>query len=130
MQWPTTLVALLDRVEQDHEILALLGGPHVYHLPDRREYHIPMIAYTVIYSRETEVYEPFLIQWDVIAPANQIHALHARLRRLVSSDSPRLVGGHPLRMLYEDGRIHAPPEPGIRRHSFDVRYEPVRQRRY
>lgn len=128
MRWPETLVDLLDRVEQDAPLMALLEGDHLYHVPDIREYRIPMVGYTVITFDEAEVFEPFQVQWDVIAPPDKVMQIHSRLRQLVTSDAPRRVGGHQLRMLFQGGRTHPQPEIGVQRHSFDVRYEPLRSR--
>lgn len=126
MKWPSVLTGLLDKVENDPQILSLLGGPHLYHTPDRREYHVPMIGYTVINTRETEVYESFYIQWDVIAPPNKIMQLHDRLKHLVSADTPRKN----ITMTFQDAQIHEPPLDGVHRHSLDVLYEIARDRRY
>lgn len=128
MRWHLALAALLARVSEDADLRALLGGDHVYHTPDIREYRVPMVGYTVLYFAEDEVYEPFLVQWDVIAPPHLVMQIHARLRHLVSADTAREVGGMPLRMLFEDGRVHEQPQIGVQRHSFDVRYEPLRER--
>lgn len=128
MRWPAVLAALLDHVEVDAELVALLSGAHVYHAPDIREYHVPMIGYTVLFFDEDEVFEQFAVQWDVIASPDRVHAIAARLKRLVSAGTPRTVGGMQLRMLFEGGRAHPQPAIGVQRLSFDVRYEPLRSK--
>jgi hypothetical protein len=128
MRWPDALAALLDHVEADADLVALLGGPHVYHTPDIREYHVPMVGYTVLFFDEAEVYEPFAVQWDVVASPDRVHAIAARLKRRVSAGTPRTVGGMQLRMLFEGGRTHEQPQIGVQRLSFDVRYEPLRSK--
>jgi hypothetical protein len=121
---------LLDYVEADAELVALLGGPHVYQTSDIREYREPSIGYTVLHFGEEEVFEPFVVQWDVFAPSGQETKIAARLRKLVTADTPRTIGGMRLRMLFEGGRPHAQPKIGVQHISFDVRYEPLRERYY
>lgn len=128
MRWPAALEALLDHIEADAELVRLLDGRHVYHTPDIREYRSPMVGYTVLFFGEEEVFEPFTVQWDVVAPPELVMKITARLRRLVSADAEREVGGVRLRMLFEGGRPHEQPAIGVQRHSFDVRYEPLRER--
>jgi hypothetical protein len=130
MRWEAALEALLARVGSDPRILEILGGAHVHHEADIREYRVPSVVYSVIHFGEDEVFEPLLVQWGAIAPTSQIAALRNRLRRLVTAPTERTVGGVWMTMEFQDGsgRVHRPPAIGVQHHSFDARYQPLRQR--
>jgi len=128
MMWPQVLTGLLDRVEHDAELVAILGGERVYHLPDIREYVIPMVGYTVVTYDLGEVFEIFTIQWDIVAPTQILFQAHDRLLDLAVADTPREIGGYRVRMIFEGGRTHPQPQIGVQRNSFDVRYEVMRER--
>lgn len=129
MIWPDALQALLDRLNADTELLNLLGGePHIYQSTDARAGRVPSIGFTVIWDREEEVTAPFEVQWDVFAPHASAVALERRLRKLVKADTPRVIGGVWMWMLFQDARGHGHPDAGVRHRSFDVRYEPIRPR--
>jgi hypothetical protein len=130
VRWHDALKAVLDRAAADPGITGLLGGEHIYQLADVRAVRIPSLTYSVLYLSEAEVFEPFGLQWGCFARTEDVHALQAAARRVLTSDHQVEVGGMQLFMLFEGGRVHEQPAPGVQHHSFDVRYEPLRSRYY
>lgn len=129
MRWPDALEALLARVIGDPELLATLGGPHIYRAGEYREIRIPSVQYTVITATLAETMEPLLTQWDIFAASvGQLVAIERRLRQLLHWVGWREVGGVVIGSEYVESRDHPPPDPGRWHRSIDFRHQPVRNR--
>jgi hypothetical protein len=128
MTWVELLEALFATVLADEEILEILGGPHLFELSEEREIQVPSIGYTLVFDGEEEIVNPVLVQWSLFGDPDTLIALEERLRQLVTARAPREIGGVLMRMMYDGGRSHPSPQPGVRYRSFDVRYESARRR--
>ncbi|HEY8504974.1 MAG TPA: hypothetical protein VIL46_10355 [Gemmataceae bacterium] len=129
MTWDAAISALLAELQADAELIALLGGPHIYRSSEIRELRVPSVTYTIVSAPPTETTLSILTQWDVFAGSlDQLVAIERRLRRLLHWVGWRDVGGVSMSSVYVDSRDHRPPGPGRWHRSLDFRHEPVRSR--
>jgi len=129
VRWDAALAALIRIVENDAELLGLLGGPYIYRSREVREIRIPSVAYTIIAATLTETTEPILTQWDIFAASmDDVVGIERRLRRLLHWVGWRDIDGVMLSSVYEASRDHPPPGPGRWHRSLDFRHQPVRER--
>lgn len=125
MKWPEVVTALVTALEADAELLATLGGsPRIYPSDDPHAGALPSVAYTLITDTEAENFEDVRLQWDVFGTADEVVTIERRLRALVASRSPGVIGGLAMFAVFLSGRSLPAPEPGTAHRSFDVLYSP------
>jgi hypothetical protein len=129
VKWAETIEILLARVSADPEMLAALGGDHVYRAGEHSEPRVPGVYYTIISSGFVEVFEPMETQWDVFVRSPEVLVtVERRLRKLLHWPGWRLIEGTQVSSLYEEGRDHPEPEFDVLHRSLDFTHSPVRYR--
>ena len=131
MKWPSVVKDAVAALHLDGQLVAALGGEHVYPSQASRPVRIPSVEWTLVDNREDEVMEGVLVQFDYWAPSMAAAvAIEARIRAVLGSDVRRVFRGTEMATLYRDSRTHQYPEPGIVHRSLDFYFEPVRARKH
>jgi hypothetical protein len=131
-RWPDFIAALVARARSDVDLVAFLGGEHIYKTVDLHAKRARGLGYQRITDPRREITEEPLVQWDMTAEPGEITVLERHARRVLTSDVPvrLIVGGADLvvHMEFDDAREHARPSDGLAHHSIDVRYRVPRLR--
>lgn len=122
--------AVIAHLRADPELMQALGSAErIRRSRDMAQVDTPLLTYSLIDDGYSENTTRVLTQWDIWARGlSQAFVLEARLKALLHSDLPVVVGGVGMWMLYQGGRDHADPEPDIVHRSFDFLFQPIRER--
>jgi hypothetical protein len=128
VRWDQLLPPWIALLEDDGELVASLGGSHIYPAQASRAVVIPSIEYQMISDREAELFGTIALQVDYwargIAKAGEIER---RLRTLLHHDVAFVLGGERLWSRYVDSRtLSYPADPGVLHRALDFEIEAAR----
>lgn len=128
MRWPDVVTALLDTLEADAALSAIIGTA-IYRSDDHRDFRVPSMEYTIISDVEEERFNPIRIQWDVFVRTDaHLIVCETRLRALMHHDLPTEIGGVKMWSQYAARQETQGLGDGIRGSSTDFVYTPIRSR--
>jgi hypothetical protein len=135
MMWDIVIPAWVALLEQDADLVAALGGPHIYPAQAARAVRIPSVEWVIVSDRESELFNPVMVQVDIWARGVAAAAvIERRIRALTHRDVSRELvldeyEGLRLWTRYIDSRTHEyRADPGVVHKSIDIQFEPVRAR--
>ena len=128
MKWDFVVEFWLARLYADAELMAFLGGEHIYPAGPKRPVVVPSVEYVMLDDREGEWLNPIGIQVDYWARGmKKAQEIERRLRLLTHQDYGQELGGERLWMNYTDSRtIEYPNDPGVVHRALDFTIETVR----
>jgi hypothetical protein len=87
--WNRCVEASLTVLQNDSEMMALLGGKHIYRSRSRASIQIPGVYYSVVGNSLNENYSPVTLQWDIFGrSAQEVSDIEVRLFKLLHSEYP------------------------------------------
>jgi hypothetical protein len=128
MQWDAVMTALSDTLLADEDLVAALGGPHVYDAQSSRPSRVPSVETSMNGDLESEVFNPIAVQFDFWARGRPtIAAIESRLR-LLCQDVAQELDGIPCSIRYVDATdIAYPADPGVLHRAVQIEIEVIRQ---
>ena len=94
MRWAEAIFAVLAHLKADADLVAFLGGPHVYRATTERNATRRAVEYTVIANVRREQFERVPVQFDCRAESyTAALAIEDRLRTLLDHNLPVTIGG-------------------------------------
>lgn len=128
MRWVDALDAALAVLTADTELLAALGGAHVYRMGASREPRMPSVEWFVVSTAPGESTQVLRTQWDLWAPSMaSALMIETRLRALLDHRRIATLGGVQMWVRLEDARDLPDPEPGVIHRLLEFVFEPVRE---
>ena len=123
MRWDVALDAITARVKADAQLCTALGGPRIRETADGKP-EFPSVTHMIVSGPLRENTERIVMQWDLWARAEETaRTIERRLRALLHSDLPEMVGAVPMWLQLIDRRDHEDPEPGTVHRSLDFAFE-------
>lgn len=130
MMWHRVVPPWLVLLNTDAALTAALGGQHIYPAQAARPVRVPSVEWLLIFDREEELFNPFLVQVDYWASGvPQAATIEGRIRAITHRDTARTIGGFRLWTRYIDSRSHDYPAlAGVVHRSLDFEFRPLRQK--
>jgi hypothetical protein len=128
MHWDAILPALSETLLADEELVAALGGPHVYDAQSSKAIRVPSVESMMIDDRETENWNPIGIQFDFWARGRStIAAIESRIR-LLCQDVAQELDGIPCSISFVSATdLSYPADPGVLHRAVQIEIEVIRQ---
>jgi hypothetical protein len=128
--WDKVLPAWVALLQADAELMAALGGAHIYPAQAATAVRIPSVEWLIVNDRETELFNEITVQVDFWARGTgRAATIESRLRMLTHRDTSRELGGMRMWTRYLTSRTHQyNAEPGVTHRSLDFLFEPLREK--
>lgn len=128
MKWDYVAEYWIARLLADDPLRSVMGyDAFVYDSDAPRKERVPSIEYTILGDRETENFNPILVQVDLfLRGAKKAAQAERRVRTLTHNDAWQQLGSEWLSMRYLDRRSINYPEPGVKHTALDFLWEPVK----
>jgi hypothetical protein len=125
------LEGVLPILNGDAQLIAALGGNHIYTAQSVRPVRVPSVEWIIVGDFVEEVFNPITLQLDYWAKGpGPAATIEERLRTLLHRETRRTFGGMDMSTLYEDSHTPDSPHPGVIHRTLRFRFEPVRVRHY
>jgi hypothetical protein len=140
MMWDIVIPAWIALLEQDADLTAALGVDAdgdipIYAATAGRKIRVPSVEWVIVSDRETELFNPVMVQVDFwVRGVAAAAVIERRMRALTHRDVSRELAldeyeGLRLWTRYIDSRTHEyRADPGVVHKSIDIQFEPVRAR--
>jgi hypothetical protein len=129
MRWPNLMLqGVLPILTGDAQLLAALGGSHIYTAQSVRPVRVPSVEWIIVGDFSEEVFNPLTLQLDfwAVGPA-QAAVIEGRLRALLHRETRRLIGGISTTVRLDEAMTLQHPSPGVVARSLRFNMDPVRQ---
>lgn len=128
MRWDFAITEWRSHLVDDAELVALLGGRHIYPASSARQVRIPSVDYRIITDTIDENFNDLTVQVDLWAEGPRVAGLiERRIRMLTHKDVYQVLGNERWLLQYEDGRtLDFPSDPGVIHRALDFRFSLLR----
>lgn len=126
--WDLVLESCVSLLQTDQQLIALLGGPHIYRGKSLPQIQTPGVFWTIIANTLGENYAPVSIQWDIFAnDTDAVSKIELRIYRLMHSDLPVTFGTLTMWSLFQTGFDFAEEDETISHRAVEYKYIPARE---
>jgi len=133
MRWADVIPAACTALEADTALMAALGaGALIEATTARRLVRAPSVSWFLVADPEGELWEPVLVQWDLVTASWAAMAtIEARVRAVLHHDTPTVLGGVTMWSQVVDARtvpIETEKDPNLVHRQLDVRFTALRSK--
>lgn len=126
--WADAMPPLLDLVEADADVQAVLGSPPALYMLGDRDHQVPSVEWSLLADAQGEVWGAALAQFDLFTQSMaDMVRLERGLRRAAHREVLFVADGHQLiSRLVGDGNLTGPND-GVVRRRLDFRVQYIRR---
>jgi hypothetical protein len=129
MMWPDVVLGLvLPKLRADTELIAALGGSHIFSAQATRPVRVPSIEWMVLDERYTENHAEAELQLDYWARnPGEAATIERRIIAVLHRETRRAVGDTTTIVRYVEGRTLEAGQPGVIHRALRFAFDPVRR---